>query len=752
MILLIDNYDSFSYNVYQLVGSVNPDIRVIRNDECSVDEIRAMNPSHIILSPGPGRPDKAGVCENVIRELGGRIPILGICLGHQAICEVAGATVTYASHLMHGKQSLATLDTDSVLFRGMKKVITVARYHSLVADPRTIPAELKVTAVTEDGEVMAVEQTEKQIYGVQFHPESVLTPDGRQIIVNFLQTQKGEGRNMIKEAVAKLVKNENIGYDMAKTVMDEIMSGEASDILKSAYLTALSQKGETIEEITGSAEEMRKFGRKLGADVEALEIVGTGGDGSNSFNISTTACIVISAAGVPVAKHGNRAASSKSGAADCLEALGVNITIEPEQSKTLLEEIGICFLFAQKYHTAMKYVGPIRKELGIRTIFNILGPLANPAGPVYQIMGAYDESLLPSMAKVLSNLGVKRGMVVYGQDRLDEISASAPTAVCEIDNGTFKNYVITPEEFGMERCTKEDLVGGTPQENAEITRAILNGEKGPKRNAVLLNAAAAQIMPPKTGNGLCSCRLTACSGLPARVLGEYFRSVVDQRADVLSVHNPLQVTNDIHVEHVYRQVVFLAHAGCCKIHYFQTALQYLIVGDIVKFRSSGVFFRISCINAVHACSFQHHIGFYLDTTQGRPGIGSKKRIACSGRHNHNFSVFHRFNRFPFVVKLTDGFHADSCQYTCLDSGRSQCGTQSQAVDNGCQHPHLVTFYTVKTFRSSTQPTEDISTTDYNTYLYAKVVYFLDLLRIFTQTFFVYTILLFAHQAFAAQLQ
>jgi len=302
---------------------------------------------------------------------------------------------------------------------------------------------------------------------------------------------------MIKEAVAKLVKNEDIGYDMAKTVMDEIMSGEASDILKSAYLTALSQKGETIEEITGSAEEMRKFGRKLGADVEALEIVGTGGDGSNSFNISTTASIVISAAGVPVAKHGNRAASSKSGAADCLEALGINITIEPEQSRKLLEEIGICFLFAQKYHTAMKYVGPIRKELGIRTIFNILGPLANPAGPVYQIMGAYDESLLPSMAKVLSNLGVKRGMVVYGQDRLDEISASAPTTVCEIDNGTFKNYVITPEEFGMERCTKEDLVGGTPQENAEITRAILNGEKGPKRNAVLLNAAAALYVAGK---------------------------------------------------------------------------------------------------------------------------------------------------------------------------------------------------------------------------------------------------------------
>ena len=302
---------------------------------------------------------------------------------------------------------------------------------------------------------------------------------------------------MIKEAIIKLSKKQDLAYAEAEAVMDEIMSGQATPVQMSAYLTALALKGETIDEITASAAGMRAHCIKLLHNLDVLEIVGTGGDGSNSFNISTTSSLVIAAGGVPVAKHGNRAASSKSGAADCLEALGVNITIEPEQSKTLLEEIGICFLFAQKYHTAMKYVGPIRKELGIRTIFNILGPLANPAGPVYQIMGAYDESLLPSMAKVLSNLGVKRGMVVYGQDRLDEISASAPTTVCEIDNGTFKNYVITPEEFGMERCTKEDLVGGTPQENAEITRAILNGEKGPKRNVVLLNAAAALYVAGK---------------------------------------------------------------------------------------------------------------------------------------------------------------------------------------------------------------------------------------------------------------
>jgi anthranilate phosphoribosyltransferase len=250
-------------------------------------------------------------------------------------------------------------------------------------------------------------------------------------------------------------------------------------------------KGETIEEITASAEEMRNHGAKLQHDMDVLEIVGTGGDKSNSFNISTTASLIIAAGGVPVAKHGNRAASSKSGAADLLEAVGVKIDIEPEKSEKLLKEIGICFLFAQKYHTAMKYVGPIRKELGIRTVFNILGPLTNPAGANMQVMGVYDESLVQPLAKVLSNLGVKSALVVYGQDRLDEISMSAPTTVCEVKDGTFKNYEITPEQFGFTRCTKDELVGGTPEENAQITLAILNGEKGPKRDAVVMNAGAA---------------------------------------------------------------------------------------------------------------------------------------------------------------------------------------------------------------------------------------------------------------------
>jgi anthranilate phosphoribosyltransferase len=259
----------------------------------------------------------------------------------------------------------------------------------------------------------------------------------------------------------------------------------------SAFLTAMTVKGETIEEITASAAGMRKHCIRILHDMDVLEIVGTGGDKSNSFNISTTSAIVISAAGVPVAKHGNRAASSKSGAADVLEALGVNIAVPPEKSLELLKTIGLCFLFAQNYHISMKYVAPVRKELGIRTIFNILGPLVNPAGANMELLGVYDEDLIEPMARVLSNLGVKDALVVFGQDGLDEISLSSPTSVCEVRDGTFKTFSITPEEFGFTRCKKEDLVGGQPTENARITKDILNGAKGPKRDAILLNSAAA---------------------------------------------------------------------------------------------------------------------------------------------------------------------------------------------------------------------------------------------------------------------
>ncbi|MDD3261744.1 MAG: anthranilate phosphoribosyltransferase, partial [Oscillospiraceae bacterium] len=274
-------------------------------------------------------------------------------------------------------------------------------------------------------------------------------------------------------------------------VMNEIMGGDTTPAQIGSYLTALRMKGETIVENTASAEGMRSHCIRLLHKMDVLEIVGTGGDNANSFNISTTSAIITSAAGVPVAKHGNRAASSKCGAADVLEALGADIQLPPDKSTDLLESIGFCFLFAQNYHIAMKYVAPVRKELGIRTVFNILGPLSNPAGANMELMGVYDESLVEPLARVLSNLGVKSGMVVYGQDKLDEISLSAPTTVCEVKDGSYSSYVITPEEVGLSRCKKADMTGGTPKENAEITRRILAGEKGPKRDAVLLNTAAA---------------------------------------------------------------------------------------------------------------------------------------------------------------------------------------------------------------------------------------------------------------------
>ena len=282
---------------------------------------------------------------------------------------------------------------------------------------------------------------------------------------------------MVKEAILKLAKKEDIGYEMAEKVMDEIMVGEASPVQMSAFLTALAMKGETIDEITACASGMRRHCIRL--------------LNANSFNISTVSALVVSAAGIPVAKHGNRAASSKCGAADVLEALGVNISIPPEKSRELLDRINICFLFAQNYHLAMKYVAPVRKELSIRTVFNILGPLSNPAGANMELMGVYEEALVKPLAHVLANLGVKKAMVVYGQDGLDEISMSSPTSVCEARNGTFADYVLTPEQFGMKRCRKEELVGGTPRENAQIALDILSGQEGPKTDAVILNAAAA---------------------------------------------------------------------------------------------------------------------------------------------------------------------------------------------------------------------------------------------------------------------
>lgn len=334
---------------------------------------------------------------------------------------------------------------------------------------------------------------------------------------------------MIRDAIVKIVDKKDLTYSEAYAVMSEIMCGKTTPTQNAAFLAALSTKStkaETIEEITGCAAAMRDQALRLENDLDLLEIVGTGGDGSQSFNISTTAALVCASAGLKVAKHGNRAASSRCGTADCLEALGVQIELEPEKCSEMLESAGFCFLFAQRYHTSMKYVGSIRKELGIRTVFNILGALTNPAGPKRQLLGVYDSSLAAPLAQVLIRLGVQKGMVVYGQDKLDEISLSAPTSIYEFANGWFRNFEITPEQFGFARCAREALKGGSPAENAEITRAILHGERGPKRNAVLLNAGAALCIGEKADsieNGILLAEDLIDSGKAAQTLEKVVR-------------------------------------------------------------------------------------------------------------------------------------------------------------------------------------------------------------------------------------
>ena len=325
---------------------------------------------------------------------------------------------------------------------------------------------------------------------------------------------------MIKEAIAKLIKKEKLTTEMMEQVMEEIMTGEATDAQKASFLTAMTMKGETIDEITSAAKVMRSHCEKFLNDMDVLEIVGTGGDGANTINISTIASIIVSSTKIPVAKHGNRAASSKCGTADCLEALGVNINLSPAESAILLKEHNMCFLFAQKYHPAMRFVG-------IRTVFNVLGPLANPAGASMQLLGVYSEALVEPLARVLYNLGVKRAMVVYGQDGMDEISLSAPTTVCEVRNGSFKSYVITPEQFGFKRCKKEDLIGGNPQENAKFALDILNGAKGPKTDAVLLNAGAAIYTAREDitiEDGIKIAREALESGLAAKQLEDFAKA------------------------------------------------------------------------------------------------------------------------------------------------------------------------------------------------------------------------------------
>jgi anthranilate synthase/phosphoribosyltransferase len=485
MLLLIDNYDSFTYNLYQYLSELGEDVEVVRNDKITVSEIEKMNPDRIVISPGPSSPLNAGISNEVIRHFGSKVPILGVCLGHQCIGYVYGGRVVRAKQVMHGKAS-AIHHSNRGLFAGLSDPISAIRYHSLMVEREGLPECLEVTAWTDDGTVMGLKHRQYPVEGVQFHPESFMTQCGKEILKNFLKKREGA----IKTAISKLVAGKSLTTDEAASAMEDIMGGTATPAQFGTFVTALRMKGETVEEITGLVKIMRARAIPVKVSCPVVDTCGTGGDGAHTFNISTAAAFVAAGAGMKVAKHGNRAMSSQCGSADVLESLGVKIDLNAEQVKKCIEQVGIGFMFAQVFHPAMKYASAPRKEIGIRTVFNILGPLTNPAGATAQVIGVPEAALLTKMAGVLQGLGCRHALIVHGEDGLDELTTTGKTSICELKNDSVSEYEISPEDVGLSRTTADKLQGSSAMENANLILRILAGVPGPQRDIVLLNAAA----------------------------------------------------------------------------------------------------------------------------------------------------------------------------------------------------------------------------------------------------------------------
>ncbi|MCU0821985.1 MAG: bifunctional anthranilate synthase component II/anthranilate phosphoribosyltransferase [Spirochaetes bacterium] len=493
MILLLDNYDSFTYNLKQYLLELNQKVDVFRNDEITIDNIEKLNPSHIIISPGPGRPENAGISVDVIKKFSGKIPILGVCLGHQAIGYACGGKIISAKKLMHGKISRIS-HNDSGIFSGIPNNFEATRYHSLVIERESLPEILEITAESPDGDIMGVRHKNHLTEGIQVHPESILTVEGKNILKNFLEytyRQKAEGTH-IKEAIRSIIDKKDLSGDKAAQVMNEIMDGIATEAQIASFITALRLKGETVDEITACATVMREKSIKISPQAaDLVDTCGTGGDESGSINISTAAAIVSAGAGIKIAKHGNRSVSSKAGSADLLEALNVNLDLGPADVARCIDEVGIGFLFAPKLHPAMRFsIGP-RREIGVRTVFNILGPLTNPADAGFQIVGVYDQNLVETIANVLKKLGMKRGYVVSSDDGLDEVSISAPTLVATVKEGSVKVKKFKPEDAGYKTQNIDAIKGGSAEDNARIIKSVLAGEKGPCRDIICLNAGFA---------------------------------------------------------------------------------------------------------------------------------------------------------------------------------------------------------------------------------------------------------------------
>ncbi len=501
MILVIDNYDSFTFNVIQILETVtDKEIKLVRNDEYSVEELAKMNPEYLIVSPGPGAPYQAGVCEDAIRYFAGKIPILGICLGHQAICEAFGARIVQAKFIKHGIVENIKLDGKGI-FRTIGKSAKFTRYHSLVCDESTLSPDFEVTARAEDGDIMGVRHKTLPIEGIQFHPESIASEHGKELLSAFINYRR-ENLN-VSEFLNQLIDKKDLTEEQAAFFMENVTDGSMDERVMAAILVAMAAKGPSVSEMTGCAKALLKKKKPLPIEKTGLaEIVGTGGDGKGSFNISSMSALVAASCGQKMAKHGNRAVSSKSGSADFYENLGINIMAEPEKTAQLIKKTNFGFLMAPVYHSAMRFAAPVRKVLGIKTIMNILGPLLNPANAEYEVLGVYSSSLLKDYAHAAKALGAKRVMVLCSRDGYDEISPIVPTDVYQIDEkGNENQYVIKPENFGIFGCSEEELNGGSGKDNAELAMQVLNGG-GRKtiKEAVCLNTAAILYLCGKAKN------------------------------------------------------------------------------------------------------------------------------------------------------------------------------------------------------------------------------------------------------------
>jgi len=499
MILVIDNYDSFTFNVVQaLQVATKEEIRVVRNDEYKVEDLAQMNPSHLIVSPGPGNPSSAGISKEAIKYFAGKIPILGVCLGHQAIGEAFGAKIVQAKFIKHGIVETIDLDAKGI-FRSIGKTGLFTRYHSLVIDEATLPEDFEVTARAKDGDIMGIRHKTMPIEGVQFHPESIASENCQKLFKAFLNYRRD---NLpVSEYLNKLLRKEDLSEEEAAMFMENIADGSLDERQMSAILTAMAAKGPVTSEMVGCASALLHVKTPFSCKQKGLaEIVGTGGDCKGSFNISSLSAIVAASCGQPVAKHGNRAVSSKSGAADFFENMGVNIMAEPSATANLIEKTGFGFLMATIYHSAMRFAAPVRKALGIKTIMNILGPLLNPAGAEYEVLGVYSKDLLQNYARAAKNLGAKRVMTICSRDGYDEISPICPTDVYQIDeHGKEYAYTIYPERFGIKDCTEEELVGGSGADNSALAMEVLTGH-GRKsiKEAVGLNTAAVLYLSGKS--------------------------------------------------------------------------------------------------------------------------------------------------------------------------------------------------------------------------------------------------------------